>query len=94
MKKFAKNAISYGAPALIVMIIGLVILAVQGIWPFGSETVDYYDMGQQVAAEYTQIWDELHGAKSSVFDWYLIVKISLLTSIIIYFNFYLHLSEK
>jgi len=70
LKRSAKTIISYALPAIIVMVLGLIILAVQGIWPFGRATIDFYDMGQQVAAETVQIWDEMHGAKSMFFDWY------------------------
>lgn len=71
MKKCGKTIIKYGLPALCVLILGCIILAVQGIWPFGNESIDYYDMAQQLAAEYIQVYDELHFDKSMFFDWYL-----------------------
>ena len=39
----------------------LIVLAVKGIWPFGANTIDYYDMGQTNAPLYYHIWDFLHG---------------------------------
>lgn len=71
MKKCGKTIIKYGLPALCVLVLGCIILAIQGIWPFGSESIDYYDMAQQLAAEYIQVYDELHFDKSMFFDWYL-----------------------
>lgn len=70
MKDRVKTIIAYGLPAIIVLVIDCIILGVQGIWPLGAETIEYYDMGQQLASEYLQVYDELHGAKSVVFDWY------------------------
>ena len=70
MKERIRSIISYIAPALITLILSCIILGVQSIWPFGSVTIDYYDMGQQAAPELCQIWDELHGVKSGIFDWY------------------------
>jgi uncharacterized membrane protein YfhO len=40
------------------------------IFPFGENTIDYYDMGQQIAAFYYHVYDALHGTKSLFFDWY------------------------
>lgn len=70
MKRYIKSIGSYCSPALLVLLFGSIILAVQGIWPFGSETVYYYDMGQEIAAQYMQIYDEIHFSKSFLFDWY------------------------
>ncbi len=56
---------------------GLITLAVvvftlifKGIWPFGSNRIDYFDNMQQVAPLYTHLWDWLHGDASLWFDWY------------------------
>lgn len=62
--------IKYIIPPVITMILGLVILAVRGIYPFGSETIDYYDMSTQVSAFYYHVYDVLHGDKIYFFDWY------------------------
>ncbi|MBO4374618.1 MAG: YfhO family protein [Lachnospiraceae bacterium] len=45
-------------------VIFLAVLAVKGIWPFGANTIDYYDMGQTNAPLYYHIWDFLHGRGS------------------------------
>lgn len=46
------------------------VFALKQIFPFGENTIDYYDMGQQEAALYYHAWDFLHGGKSAFFDWY------------------------
>lgn len=71
MKKCGRVIIKYGLPAFCVLVICCMVFAINGIWPFGSESVDYYDMAQQLAAEYIQVYDEMHFDKSFIFDWYL-----------------------
>ncbi len=65
-----KKIIEYILPALVVGVIFLVVLFLNGLWPFGKETIDYYDMAQQAEAFYFHNYDELYGLKSFVFDWY------------------------
>lgn len=60
----------YIAPMLSVGLLFLVILAIKGMYPFGSETIDYYDMAQQNEAYYHIYYDDLHFAKSVFFDWF------------------------
>ncbi len=60
----------YILPALVAGLLFAVALCVNGLWPFGSRTVDYYDMAQQAEAYYYHNFDQLHGIKSFVFDWY------------------------
>lgn len=57
-------------PAAITAGILFLALALKQIYPFGENTIDYYDMGQQEAALYYHAWDFLHGDKSAFFDWY------------------------
>ena len=61
----------YIFPSLTVGVIYLIILALNGIWPFGKTTIDYYDMAQWSDLFYYHNYDMLHGAKSFVFDWYI-----------------------
>lgn len=58
-------------PAFITMVIFLVVLYYNGIFPFGENLIDYYDMGQTNAPLYYHIWDFLHGCSALFFDWYI-----------------------
>ena len=57
-------------PAGLTLLIYSIILAVKGIYPFGSATIDYYDMAQQIAAFYYHVFDSMHGTKGFFYDWY------------------------
>ncbi len=65
-----RKKIKYVFPPLITILLFSIILAVKGIYPFGTNTIDYYDMAQQVAPFYYHIYDVLHGTKGLFFDWY------------------------
>lgn len=66
-----KDKISvYIIAPVIVFVTLYAVYAVKGIYPFGRETIDFYDMGQEVMAFYYHIYDYLHGAKVSFYDWY------------------------
>ncbi len=69
MDTIRKN-VKYACPPLVTLILFCIILAVKGIYPFGSNTIDYYDMAQQVAPFYYHAYDVLHGSKDLFFDWY------------------------
>ena len=66
MKEFA----GYLIPSCVTLVIYCIILSVKGIYPFGSNTIDYYDMAQQIAAFYYHVYDMLHGTKAYFYDWY------------------------
>lgn len=68
-KKFAK-IMEYAIPSLIVLAVMTVVLVGKGIWPFGTNRIDYYDNMQQVAPLYSHLWDFLHGDADIWFDWY------------------------
>ncbi len=68
MKRTECIKISY--TIAITMLMGLVILAVKHIYPFGANTIDYHDMGQQIAAFYYHVYDFLHGTKPIFYDYY------------------------
>ncbi len=57
-------------PALVTLLIYSIILAVKGIYPFGDNTIDYYDMAQQIAAFYYHVFDSMHGTKGWFYDFY------------------------
>ncbi len=61
----------YYLPSVTIGVIYLMILALNGIWPFGKATIDYYDMAQWSDLFYYHNFDVLHGTKSLVFDWYI-----------------------
>lgn len=65
-----EKIVLYIMAPLTVAIIVYMTYAIKGIYPFGNETIDYYDMGQEVLAFYYHIYDYLHGTKSAFFDWY------------------------
>ena len=71
MSENKRTIIEYLAPSLVVGVLFMIILAVNGLWPFGKETIDYYDMAQWSDLFYYHNYDELHGVKSFVYDWYI-----------------------
>lgn len=62
--------IEYLIPALLCGSVFAVILAINGLWSFGKQTIDYYDMAQWADLFYYHNYDVLHGAKSLIYDWY------------------------
>ncbi|NLG03692.1 MAG: YfhO family protein, partial [Clostridia bacterium] len=70
MNKHKRQVLQYILPPLITLILVSISLCVEGVFPFGSKTIDYYDMGQQIAAFYYHVYDALHGTKSLFYDWY------------------------
>ena len=69
-EKRTKKVMPYIIPGLITMVVMLVILICKGIWPFGTNRIDYFDNMQQVAPLYAHLWDWMHGKASIWFDWY------------------------
>ena len=57
-------------PGLITLGVVIFTLIFKGIWPFGSNRIDYFDNMQQVAPLYAHLWDWMHGNASIWFDWY------------------------
>ena len=60
----------YLFPPFMTLLIVSIVLWLKQIFPFGQNTIDYYDMGQQIAAFYYHVYDALHGTKSLFYDWY------------------------
>ncbi|MCR5790250.1 MAG: YfhO family protein [Lachnospiraceae bacterium] len=68
--KLNNEKLKYIIPILITMLLYCVILCVKHIFPFGSRTIDYYDMAQQIAPFYYHVYDMLHGSTSFFFNFY------------------------
>ena len=66
MKKILAAARESLIPAILTFLLFSGVLLIKGIWPFGQNLIDYYDMGQTNAPLYYHIWDFLHG-KSPLF---------------------------
>ncbi|HKM20917.1 MAG TPA: YfhO family protein, partial [Lachnospiraceae bacterium] len=70
MEQKGRIVFQYSLPAILTFLVVSIVLGIKQIFPFGSNTIDYYDMGQQIAAFYYHVYDALHGEKSLFFDWY------------------------
>ena len=71
MKKILAAARESLIPAILTFLLFSGVLLIKGIWPFGQNLIDYYDMGQTNAPLYYHIWDFLHGKSPLFFDWYI-----------------------
>ena len=69
-QKLSARIMPYVIPGLVTLVAMLVIMVSKGIWPFGSNRIDYFDNMQQVAPLYAHLWDWMHGRASLWFDWY------------------------
>ena len=70
-KRSATDIFKMLLPSLTVLIVFSCVLLGKGIFPFGTDTIDYYDMGQINAPLYYHAWDWLHGRSALFFDWYI-----------------------
>lgn len=70
MKCFTEKAKPFAVPGVITLAFVVLTLIFKGIWPFGSNRIDYFDNMQQVAPLYAHLWDFMHGKASLWFDWY------------------------
>lgn len=68
--KVTREQKKYVIPMLVTLVIYLSILCVKRIFPFGSLTIDYYDMAQQIAAFYYHVYDMLHGKSGFFYSFY------------------------
>lgn len=75
-----KEKVKYIVPVLITLFLGCVILALKQMFPFGTNTIDYYDMAQQITAFYYHVYDMLHGGKAFFFDWYTALGVNMAMS--------------
>ncbi len=81
MKNHRRTILQYSLPAILTLLVLSTVLGVKQIFPFGSNTIDYYDMGQQVAAYYYHVYDVLHGEKSLFYDWYSALGASMMMNV-------------
>lgn len=70
LKHLVKKVMKYLLPPITIAIILFLVFLVKGIYPFGENTIVYYDMGQQTIPYYYHIYDYLHGESALFFDWY------------------------
>ena len=75
-----KNSYKYALPMLITALLLCVVYAIKGIYPFGINTIDYYDMAQQIAAFYYHTFDFLHGEKNLFYDPYTALSVNMAMS--------------
>ena len=68
MKNIIKKYKEYTIAPIVVLIIGLLIYLLKGIYPFGTNTVASGDMGQSYVPFYYFLYDVCHGTKSLFFD--------------------------
>lgn len=71
LKEFdAKHGwIDYFIAPLFVTIILLIVYAIKGVYPFGINTIAYYDMPTNGLASYTRLYDILHGKSGWALNW-------------------------
>ncbi len=69
-------------PMLITLALYTVLLCARHIFPFGKNTIDYYDMSQQTIPLYYHIYDMLHGKTAFFYNFYtaLGINMSMVTS--------------
>lgn len=80
MSASLREKMKYGLPVLLTLLLGSVNLAMKQMFPFGNNTIDYYDMAQQISAFYYHIYDVLHGEKALFFDWYTALGVNMAMS--------------
>ena len=68
--RFKTHIKLYMQTGVVTFLILAVIFFIKGIYPFGSNRIDYFDNMQQVAPLYTHLWDWMHGQSSLWFDRY------------------------
>lgn len=68
-RDFVKNTLKYFVPALITACFILAVYLINGIYPFGNESVVYNDLGQTTLPSYYAVWDVVHGKASALFTW-------------------------
>nr|MCR5357749.1 YfhO family protein [Lachnospiraceae bacterium] len=57
------------APCIVAVML-LVIYAVKHVYPFGNNTVVYYDLANNFLPIYTYFWDVMHGDAGLYLNWY------------------------
>lgn len=62
--------IDYLIAPFFVMIVLLAVYAIKGVYPFGWNTIAYYDMPTQYVPFYSNSWDFFHGKTGLFYTWY------------------------
>ena len=75
-----KDNYKYALPPIITAVILCIIYIVKHIYPFGINTIDYYDMAQQITSFYYHVFDVLHGEKSLFYDPYTALSVNMAMS--------------
>ena len=75
-----KDKYKYAIAPIVTAILLLIVYALKNIYPFGNNTVDYYDMGQQIASFYYHVYDFLHGEKNLFYDPYTALSVNMAMS--------------
>ncbi|HZJ77308.1 MAG TPA: YfhO family protein [Clostridia bacterium] len=68
-KTMRTKAALYTVPALVICAVLVIVYGVNNIFPFGSGSVVFDDMGQTSVPLFTAFWDVLHGDGSALFNW-------------------------
>lgn len=70
----------YALVPLVTAFLLCVIYSIKHIYPFGINTIDYYDMAQQIASFYYHVFDFLHGEKNLFYDPYTALSVNMAMS--------------
>ena len=65
-KSILTTCLCSGSAALLLLV---VVYALRGIWPFGTDNIAYVDTAQFYLPNYYNLWDALHGANWNI-DWF------------------------
>lgn len=68
MRSIVKKSDIFIAPLLVGAAL-LIIYCIKSVYPFGSNSVSYFDLAQSFVPMYTRTWDVYHGYKSAFMDW-------------------------
>lgn len=74
------NVIKYILPSILTAILFCIVLSIKNIYPFGTDSIDYYDLSAQIVTYYIHIWDSLHGAKNIFYDVYSALSTNMTTT--------------
>lgn len=72
--------LKYILPPVATAILFCVVLIIKGIYPFGKNPIDYYDLSAQIVTYYVHIWDSLHSSKNIFYDCYSALSTSMVTT--------------
>ena len=73
--------IDYFIAPIITALILLLVYYLKGVYPFGRNTIAYYDMPTNYVPGYSWTWDVLHGKMGIIVSWYSGMLVSALASV-------------